>query len=112
MLSGYILGEHSEIIIKGVLLAVLICIGQGSAIRHRVRELEGVDIDVPIPNLKGFDSFTARENTQTKSVLEGDHSTQSAMKIFVSCGTLPLRLEAQTRRFPSEENMGKASKSG
>jgi hypothetical protein len=40
------------------------------------------------------------------------HSTQSAMKIFVSCGALPLRFEAQTRRLPSEENIGKASKSG
>ncbi len=41
-----------------------------------------------------------------------NHSTQSAIKIFVSCGTFPLRFEAQTRRLPSEENIGKASKSG
>ena len=39
-------------------------------------------------------------------------STQSAMKIFVSCGTLPLRFEAHTSRLPSEVNMGNASKSG
>src|ERR1700674_1094759 len=41
-----------------------------------------------------------------------NHSTQSAMKIFVSCGALPLRFEAQTRRLPSEVTIGKASKSG
>ena len=41
-----------------------------------------------------------------------DYSTQSAMKMLVSCSTVPLRFEAQTRRLPSEENIGKASKPG
>lgn len=40
------------------------------------------------------------------------YSAQSAMKMFVSCGALWLRFEAQTSRLPSEENMGKASKPG
>ncbi len=40
------------------------------------------------------------------------YSTQSAMKMLVSCGTLPLRFEAHTSRLPSEVNMGNASKSG
>src|SRR6516162_10077009 len=43
---------------------------------------------------------------------EGAHSTQSPRKILVSCGSLPFRLEAQTRRLPSEVNIGKPSKSG
>jgi hypothetical protein len=38
--------------------------------------------------------------------------TQSAMKIFVSCSTVPLRLEAHTSRLASEENIGKASNPG
>lgn len=41
-----------------------------------------------------------------------DYSTQSAMKMLVSCSTVPLRFEAQTSRLPSEENIGKASKPG
>jgi hypothetical protein len=38
-----------------------------------------------------------------------DHSTQSAMKTFVSPGRLPFRFEAKTSRFPSGENMGNPS---
>ncbi len=34
------------------------------------------------------------------------------MKMLVSCGSLPLRFEAQTSRLPSEVNIGNASKSG
>lgn len=40
------------------------------------------------------------------------YSTQSAMKMLVSCSARPLRLEAQTSFLPSDENMGKASKPG
>ena len=38
------------------------------------------------------------------------YSTQSAMKMSVSCGFCGLRFEAQTSFFPSGENMGKLSK--
>jgi hypothetical protein len=40
------------------------------------------------------------------------YCTQSAIKIFVSCSTVPLRFEAHTSRLPSDENMGKASNPG
>ena len=40
------------------------------------------------------------------------YSTQSAMKMFVSWGAVPLRFDAHTRCFPSELNIGKASKPG
>ena len=40
------------------------------------------------------------------------YSTQFAMKIFVSCSTVPLRLEAHTSRLPSDVNIGKASNPG
>jgi hypothetical protein len=40
------------------------------------------------------------------------YSTQSAIKIFVSCSTVPLRFEAHTSRLPSDVNIGKASKPG
>src|ERR1019366_1429340 len=55
---------------------------------------------------------------QLEAILPSDaesdsaYSTQSAMKMLVSCGTLPLRFDAHTSRLPSEVNMGKASKSG
>src|ERR1043165_6391508 len=39
------------------------------------------------------------------------HSTQSAMKIFVSPRTLPLRFEAKTSCLPSGVNIGKPSNS-
>src|SRR2546425_11661314 len=39
-------------------------------------------------------------------------STQSAMKMLVSCGSLPCRLDAHTSCLPSGENIGKASNSG
>jgi site-specific DNA recombinase len=39
----------------------------------------------------------------------GGESVQSATKMFVSWGSLPWRLEAQTRRLPSGLNIGKAS---
>src|SRR6266404_4530842 len=37
------------------------------------------------------------------------YSTQSAMKMFVSPRTFPLRFEAKTSFFPSGENIGKPS---
>ena len=40
------------------------------------------------------------------------HSTQSAIKMFVSCGAVPFRLDAHTRCLPSELNIGNASKPG
>src|ERR1035441_1918534 len=70
-------------------------------------------------SLRGFRfAYAKSKPRRLKSTLLGPvamnrpHSTQSAIKIFVSCGALPLRLEAHTKRLPSEENMGKASKSG
>ena len=38
------------------------------------------------------------------------YGTQSAMKMLVSCGTLPLRPETHTSFFPSGLNIGKPSK--
>jgi hypothetical protein len=38
------------------------------------------------------------------------YGTQSPIKMLVSCGALPLRLEAHTSFLPSGENMGKPSK--
>jgi len=40
----------------------------------------------------------------------GHHSTQSAMKTFVSPWVLALRFEAKTNFLPSGENIGKPSK--
>lgn len=40
------------------------------------------------------------------------YGTQSAMKTFVSCGSLALRFEAQTRFFPSGLNIGNPSNPG
>ena len=40
------------------------------------------------------------------------HSTQSAIKIFVSPGSASLRFEAKTNFFPFGENIGKPSKVG
>src|SRR5258708_7922210 len=40
------------------------------------------------------------------------YSTQSAIKILVSCGSLPLRFDAHTSYLPSEVNIGNESKSG
>ena len=39
-------------------------------------------------------------------------STHSAMKMFVSCGAVPWRFDAQTRCVPSGENIGNASNPG
>src|SRR5271166_4886467 len=46
------------------------------------------------------------------SNISSSYSTQSAMKILVSCGALPLRFDAHTNLLPSDVNMGKESKSG
>ena len=50
--------------------------------------------------------------SEKRTANSSPYSTQSAMKILVSCGALPLRFEAHTNRLPSEVNMGKESKSG
>ncbi len=52
------------------------------------------------------------ESKKANSEQRLSYSTQSAMKMFVSCGTLPFRFEAHTSRLPSDVNIGNASKSG
>lgn len=56
-------------------------------------------------------SLFQRRSLLAVAILAG-YSTQSAMKMLVSCSARPLRLEAHTSFFPSDENIGKASKPG
>src|SRR2546422_8958853 len=56
-----------------------------------------------VPPLRG-----AVERAEPREHQRLPPSAQSATKMFVSCGTLPVRLEAQTSRRPSGENIGKA----
>ena len=86
-------------------------------------EISDISVDVTVQYGIGNLSFQNQiliRGTETTPLFSGPgdsgslivHCTQSAIKIFVSCGSLPLRFEAHTSRLPSELNMGNASKSG
>jgi len=117
--------ECSEAYLPTLLLPVLpaeIATQIGAGRRSSQRRKHSAEDDTvhacPLRYMRLLMDGSARETRVDQGfVLPGQaqgraYSTQSAIKMLVSCGCLPLRLDAHTSFLPSELNMGKASKSG
>ncbi len=73
---------------------------------NAVKERRRKRLSHSIPKILKLPTYEFTQITQSF------HSAQSAIKMLVSCGSLPLRFEAHTSFLPSDVNIGNESKSG